>query len=609
MQRGILLVGVDHLADVVHLLAQIVGQPQVAVAEGARGRGAAQVAVDKEYLPALDGEGEGEVHAHERLARPCIHGGDEVDVLVFRRVAHKLEVGAQQSESLVEHVLAVVFHHERRGRALVATLAFAEPLHQFLRPREARCLFVVGDFAHDGYVRAAFDVQFVAHGRVEVYLYENHECGEDQAEENGGHNRAALVGECGEHAAVGHVDDLRGHGGVGHADFVFLFLLQEIEVEALLHFLVALHRDEAFGLVGAGGHFLLRLLVVVLQRLYFDLQGFDVVADGGDDVFPHVGEFGLLPYNDGVLRRSAHEVVFQFEQQLVVLPDHCHGVAVGQPGVCGQQLVREFLVFENVEDILRHVHLVGEFQYFGFRLCLLLQIEVAHLLEVGNPVARLEGGDAVVHLVEFALDKPQAVVDEGGGAFGHLAFLFEPAHVEHVDNGAQHTLGPFGRYVVVFEVDDGGLLVVHRHGEPAANVLGFHEEVAPGGFGIETCRHVGEERERRVLPQHVGHIRGLLHECHVAEVLAGVLRHEAARRFVLHHHRRVARIDVGSGTEVVGGGQHGQRHRNHEPLGLAAAYIPEVLEREEVFYLSDYGSLVTHGGCYFMNYFSKQVNE
>ena len=99
------------------------------------------------------------------------------------------------------------------------------------------------------------------------------------------------------------------------------------------------------------------------------------------------------------------------------------------------------LVLQDVQDILGHGHLVGELEHVGLRLVLLLQVQVAHALQIGNLMVHLEGGDAVVHSIEVLLDEQQTVVDEARGAACHLVLLGQPSFIEGLQNGAEHLFG------------------------------------------------------------------------------------------------------------------------------------------------------------------------
>ena len=153
------------------------------------------------------------------------------------RIGHKFQIGTDDTECFVHNVLAAMLHHQRCG----SVLDFPEgnPLGH---PGAILVWGIEGHFAHDRQYGAAFYVRLGAYGGVEADYHEQDDHGNQKACQGGGHQYAVLVGERGERAAVGHVENLGGHGGVGHAYLVFLLLLQQVEIEAFLHLLVTLHR-------------------------------------------------------------------------------------------------------------------------------------------------------------------------------------------------------------------------------------------------------------------------------------------------------------------------------------------------------------------------------
>ena len=76
-----------------------------------------------------------------------------------------------------------------------------------------------------------------------------------------------------------HVDVLSRNRGIGHADFILLLLLQQIEVEALLDFLVAFYRNQFLGLLRTGCHLPFGLFVELLYGVHLHLQCPDKLVD------------------------------------------------------------------------------------------------------------------------------------------------------------------------------------------------------------------------------------------------------------------------------------------------------------------------------------------
>ena len=100
---------------------------------------------------------------------------------------------------------------------------------------------------------------------------------------------------------MGRVDELCVERGVGLVDFVFLFFLEQIEVETLLHFLFTLHGDKVFGLFGVGREFAAHFTIESLEGFQLYVYRIDLVGDGGEDVFAYILQFFLLLADEGVL--------------------------------------------------------------------------------------------------------------------------------------------------------------------------------------------------------------------------------------------------------------------------------------------------------------------
>ena len=577
MERGIGFLHHLERLEVHFLSAQVVGNAHTRTVEAARGRGAAKVAVDEEHAPALEGHDHGQVDAHEGLARTGVEGGDNVDVVRVFGIGHELEVGAEQAECLVHPVLLAKLDDD--GRVVGATLgALAEE-------GNAAALFAEeGNFAHHGEVGNTGDVLFRAHRSIEVLAHEDDECGEKQARQAGCGPDGHAVGRGGEVAAVGHVDYLGVERGVGHADFVFLFLLEEVEVEALLHLLFALYGDEVLGLFGVGGNFAAGLAAEVVELLELDVDGLDLPADGGEDVLAHFLELLLLTQDAGVLCRGTDAVVLELEQHVVVVGNLALDLHVVQPRIGRQELVAGRLVPEDLQHILGHAFLVVEAEDFGLGTALLLKVDVADVGEVGDAVAGLEGGDAVVDHAEVLFHHAESLVDEARGTGGHLVALFEPLLVVDADEGLEHFFGTLGGIVDELEVDDGGLLVVDGCLEAALQAHGGMEEVALVLAHLHAAGHLGEDAEGGELAHDVGDVGLLLHEGHFAEVLAaGVARLGLAERFLLHEDGGFAGEEVGGAVEVEGSARYADDEGDDEPVPVALAEVPKVLHTEEVF--------------------------
>ena len=218
---------------------------------------------------------------------------------------------------------------------------------------------VEGHFTDEWERGAVLYVVAVAHGGIHAFLHKEHCHGYHKPHEHCYKQHHARVGRRGQVAAVGHVDNLCVERGVGLVDFVLLFLLQQIEVEAFLHLLLALHRHEMLGLLRVGGEFAACLSVVALQGLQLNVYGLDLVGDGGENIPPHVFQLCLLLDDERILRRRAVEVALELHEHRVVEVDLRFRHHVVDARVGGQELASRRLVAEDAEDIFRHRLLVG----------------------------------------------------------------------------------------------------------------------------------------------------------------------------------------------------------------------------------------------------------
>ena len=169
-------------------------------------------------------------------------------------------------------------------------------------------------------------------------------------------------------------------------------------------------------------------------------------------------------------------------------------------------------------------------------------------------MVHLEGGDAVIHCIEVFLDEQQTVVDEACSAVCHLVLLGQPSFIEGLQDDAEHLFGAAGRIVDILEVDDGALLIVLRDGEPAAYGIGLAKGASGIGGWVQAVGHIGEEGQRGVLAQDIGHAGGLLHQGHVVEVgPVLLLGNHGTRGLHLHEHGGFACVHVGGGHQIIGG--------------------------------------------------------
>ena len=104
---------IDGYLRVIDDFAQIVCQTDILVAEGAAGGSMTHVSVNKEYLAVFDGKGERQVHADEGLAGTGEHGSDDIYILMAGIVGQELNIGTDETECLIDGILAIGLDDER----------------------------------------------------------------------------------------------------------------------------------------------------------------------------------------------------------------------------------------------------------------------------------------------------------------------------------------------------------------------------------------------------------------------------------------------------------------------------------------------------------------
>ena len=68
----------------------------------------AQVTIDNQHFLTFDGKAHGDVHSQERLAAARIERGHDDDIRRLILAGHKLQVGTQYTECLVDDVTAAL---------------------------------------------------------------------------------------------------------------------------------------------------------------------------------------------------------------------------------------------------------------------------------------------------------------------------------------------------------------------------------------------------------------------------------------------------------------------------------------------------------------------
>ena len=202
-----------------------------------------KVTVNYQHTLHLDGKAHGDVHGQECLSAARIEGGDDKDILVLLWCHHKVHVGTQHTEGLVDHIAVAFFHYH--GFRIKLDPAADKP---FTLVRE-----VLRDFSYDGYGEA-FKVFSAADYRIGVLADKDDDNWYQESQGECHQKDIFLDRGCRQHAAVGLGDDSCVVGGKRLRKLILLTLLQQIEVKRLLYFLLTFHTEQVFCLLGVGGY-------------------------------------------------------------------------------------------------------------------------------------------------------------------------------------------------------------------------------------------------------------------------------------------------------------------------------------------------------------------
>lgn len=521
------------VVDALHLTGQVITQPVVGGTDIDRGGTAAQVTVDDQHPLSLEGQRGGDVDGQEGLAAAGIEGSQQDDLPRSRLGGHKLQVGPQHPEGLVHHVPPAFLHHD---------FGLGQRSNFFPEQAGTAHLAVKGNLAHKGQGEV-LQVLPAPYPGIHAFLQEDDDHRKEQAQGKADQQDVLLHRSRGNHGAGGRGDDPGVVGGKGLRKLVFLPLLEEEEVERLLHLLLAFDRQQVFGLRRIGRDAGRRLLVALLQRADLGGQCRDQVVDRTDDAAPHGAEGLVHVDHQGVpLAAVGHQVV-ALELQAVVFRNLALDVGALQPRIGRQQLVAAGGGGEVVADVAGHGELGVQGQDLRLGLAALRHVELRGRLHVGQQVLAFESRNVFIHMSQFAFDHAQAVVDKQGSTDRNLVLVLDPVLVIHGNQGIQHLLRPLDAGIPEAQVDYGGLLVVQGHAQ-SRGVAGNRRIHRRSGYRQRLGRLLPGEAVLARADNHLaqgGH-KGIIQRPHHGAVqrlaIAGKLRQlHALRTDGLHHER------------------------------------------------------------------------
>ena len=173
-----------------------------------RQRGLAQVAVDREHLPALEREAGCGVDGNECLSAADVEGGEHANFsLSPGRCEHEFHIGAQHPERLVDHV----------SRSMADDYLPDSPVDVGL-PQEVRqqmILLVLTDkryLAREGHGQL-LQILASAYSCVQHLTQHDHAHRNQQAQHEGYHEHLVPARRCGDGIPARRIDDSRIVGG------------------------------------------------------------------------------------------------------------------------------------------------------------------------------------------------------------------------------------------------------------------------------------------------------------------------------------------------------------------------------------------------------------
>ena len=531
----------DELAVVVGLAAEVVRQALLRLVDELRQGAAAQVEVDADDAAVADGERRAEVGGDERLAAAGVERREHDNLTCLLLVGHELQVRTHHAVGLVGDVAAVLAHHEAVALGYLLAL-LGLPQGQ---------LADVGD-------GEVLEVLTTADLRV-AHLAEDEEGGGKGQGDGEGHQQDAVTLWGGGLAAAPRVgDDARVVGGERLRQLVLLALLQEEEIQRLLHLLLALERQQVVLLLRSGRQAAHGSTVGRLHRVELGGEGGLRVVEGLQDGAAQVAERHVDVAHQRVLLAGVRHEVVTLEDARVIFSNLLLDGTTADARAGGHELLGVGGVDNVVTHVAHHIQLVVNLLTLGVGGSLLADGLTGGLLNAEHAVGALVGGDAALDVAEFTLDDGQALLDELIGGDAHLVAVLHPVLVVDIDDRLQDIVGTRDGVVDTLDIDD-----VTRLGLEAG---GDEGTVAAGGSHIACA--TDEDGRARILfiIKRRGHgdgtegrlaLRAHLHAAGAAELFA-------AEDEVAQHGRTVAaerQAERGGGVivEVVEFHLYGER--------------------------------------------------
>ena len=260
----------------------------------------------------------------------------------------ELEVGTQYAECLVHDVALASLHHN-----LTHLLRLLPEQNELLQGWTILAADIERNLAQEWY-GDVLEVVSAPHRRVHV-LTDKDDYHRYQDSENESHEDDVAAHRLhGLGVARRRGDDARIVGGESLGKLVFLSLLQEEEVERLLHLLLATHCLQVLCLARVAGYLAGGLRLVCLQVAKLRVECHHEVVDTGYDAMAHGGEALVIVSHQWVLLAGVSHQVVALQLLLVIFGNLLLDARAVDADIGWQELVLAHLARQEVAQVACH---------------------------------------------------------------------------------------------------------------------------------------------------------------------------------------------------------------------------------------------------------------
>ena len=233
-----------------------------------------------------------------------------------------------------------------------------------------------------------------------------------QTNEEGHQQNHLAARTCGTLAAHRWSDDTGIVGRECLRELVLLALLQQVEVQLLLHLLLTFYRKQILLTSGVRSHLCITLGLGATCRTDLRIECGDLVIDASDEVVAHLGQLLVEVEHHRVVHTRVGYQAIALQLLGIVGADQILDCTVLHTAVGGQQLVLVGITAHILAQILGHIQLVAELYGLLRSLVGLCHVHLVGGLHVGDEVLRLILRDVSIYITQLLFDDCQTIVDE-----------------------------------------------------------------------------------------------------------------------------------------------------------------------------------------------------